>query len=158
MQKKKIDSKTKTKLILQGEYLLIGLVFLILAILKFTNILQSSEIKGRVFNFITLAGSLWIITDFIWALLSKTRRQRVDFLDKILTLPLGLYLITFDLFCIIKWNNSLDTYRFGLAIGFSYASILYIFLAIYHWYKPSKALLQILIEEEKEKAANNQEN
>ena len=158
-KEKKLSPETKVKLILQGEYLIIGLLFLVLGILKLTDVLRAtSEIRFKVFNFITLVGSLWIITDLIWFLASKKRQEKADLLDKVLILPAGLFLLVFDIISLINWNKGIGNIfltpewpRFGVGGVFVYIGAIYVFEAIYHWFRPSKTLLNAIKEDEEEK-------
>lgn len=155
--KKPMDDLTKSKLIMTIEYVIIATLFLVLAILKLCNIFNSSEVKSHIFNIVTLAGGIWIIADFIWASVSKKRRLRIDYLDKIIVLPTSLFLIPFDIFCLVNWNNFdglKEWYKYGVSGVFIFIFVIYTFLGIWHYIHPSKALL-IAVEQdriEKEKA------
>lgn len=149
--KQAIPAEKKAKLILQGEYLLIGIVFIVVGILKLTGIfLTNSEIRFHIFIFITTAGALWLYGDLIWALLSPKRRRKVDLLDKFLMIPLATSILVFDTFSFINWSDGIPVFASN-AIGthFCYIGIVYTFLAIYHWFKPSKMLLEIIAEDKK---------
>ena len=67
----------KYKLIYSGELLLIAVVFLVLGILKLTGVMTSKQPRIAIFNWITIFGGLWIITDLIWTLVSKKRRNEM---------------------------------------------------------------------------------
>ena len=71
-------------------------------------------------------------------------------LDKILILPLGLYLLTYDIF---NFTNVLvaDQARIFVPIAFFYIFIIYTFEGIYHWFKPIPGLFDDLNKEEKPK-------
>ena len=153
---KKLDKETKYKLIYSGELALFAIVFLVFAILKFTKIMGYNETRRVIFNWITLAGSAWGITDFIWALCSKKRRERVSLLDKILVLPLVAFIITFDLISLIAKPENPDFYIYMLGGAFSYVAVIYTFEAIYHFHHPIPGLLEEM-EEEEEKDENSQE-
>ena len=149
--RKPIDPLTKIKLIYSGELLFFAILFLTLAILKITGVWGGSDTRGWVFNIITLAGGTWMLVDFIWACISKERRQRkVCFLDKILGLPSGLYLIAFDIYCIIMRSQnalSADFYRIGVSILFFYMFVNMLFQAIYHYFFPLKSLVDAYYED-----------
>lgn len=164
--KNKMDPYKKTKLIYSGEFLLIAIVFLVLIILKLCDVIKSDNfIKSTIFNFVTLAGGIWLITDFIWASVSKKRRARICYLDKCLHLPIGIYLIVFDLISIINWKassyigiNSYDWFKYGIVIVFSYIVLDYSFEGIYHYFYPIPEMLKISEEikkEEEEKLLTN---
>ena len=96
--KKKMDTMTKAKLIYSGELFVFAIAFLVVAILEFTQVIKISERHHIIFNWVTLFGGSWLIADFIWALADKKRQKRIAMIDKIIHLPLGIYLIAFDLF------------------------------------------------------------
>ena len=150
-EKKKLDPVIKTKLILQGEYLLISIVFLVLGILKLTDVYKSSDVRGHIFNIVTLIGGLWAVFDFFWSTFSKKRREKVTYLDKVLAFPLGLFLIVYNLVSLIVWNNVPQWYRYGIGFVFIYAFLMLSLEAVYHWFYPTKALLEVLKEEEEER-------
>ena len=150
-KKEPMSIALKSKLIIQGEYLLIGLVFLTLGILKVTDVFQTaSEVRFRIFNFVTILGGTWILIDFFWSTFSKKRRAKVDYLDKVIILPASLALTTFDIYSFVTWNDGIPSFA-GKAIGtiFIYIGVIYIFQAVYHWFRPTKALLAAIAEDEK---------
>ena len=110
-------------------------------------------------NWITLFGGTWVIVDFVWALLSKKRRPRISLLDKALHLPAGIYLVTFDLFCIITRPDNPMVYRCGFPIAISYLCLCYIFEGIYHFYHPIPGILEAVVEvdDEEEKIEDTPE-
>ena len=141
--KKKLDIVTKAKLIYSGELALFAIAFLVLAILEFTQVIKISTRHHLIFNWVTLAGGTWLIADFLWALLSKKRRKRVALLDKIIHLPLGIYLISFDLFCLISQTQEQAVFQYGIPCALSYLFVCYTFEAIYHFFVPVPGLLDI---------------
>lgn len=150
-KKEPMSIALKGKLIIQGEYLLIGLVFLVLGILKIIGIFPtSSEVRFRIFNFVTVLGGTWIIIDFLWSTFSGKRRAKIDYIDKILVLPAGICILVFDIFSFITWTDGIPEFA-GYAIGviFVYVGVVYLFQAIYHWFRPTKALLAAIAEDEK---------
>lgn len=149
-EKKKLDPGTKAKLILQGEYLIISIVFLVLGILKLADVYKSSDVRGHIFNIITLIGGLWATFDFFWSTFSMKRREKVTYLDKVIAFPLGLFLIVYNLISLIIWDNVAQWYRYGIGFVFIYAFLMLSFMAVYHWFYPTKALLEIIKEEEEE--------
>lgn len=157
--KKKLDALTKAKLIYSGELIIIAIVFLVVAILKFTNVIPYNATRHLVLNWITLFGGTWVIVDFAWALLSKKRRPRISLLDKALHLPAGIYLVTFDLFCIITRPDNPMIYRCGFPIAISYLCLCYIFEGIYHFYHPIPGILEAVVEvdDEEEKIEDTPE-
>lgn len=150
-KKEPMSIALKGKLIIQGEYLLIGLVFLVIGILKVTGIFPtSSEVRFRIFNFVTILGSTWILIDFLWSSFSKKRRAKIDYLDKVLVLPAGLALMGFDIYSFITWNEGIPSFaNFYIGGAFIFIGAIYLFQAIYHWFRPTKALLAAIAEDEK---------
>ena len=157
-KKKKLDYYTKSKLLIQGEYLLIAIVFLVLAILRLVGVISINEIRSRIFIFITTAGSCWIIFDFFWSTFSKKHRAKVTYLDKIIMFPVGLGILTYDFISLIRWSNSEEWYRIGIAIIFLVIFCVYTFQAIYHWFYPTKAFLAAVEADLKEKEDSKKEN
>ena len=138
--KKKMDFMTKAKLIYSGELAIFALAFLVLSILEFLRIMK---VNGTVFNWITLFGGSWLIIDFIWAILDKKRQKRIALIDKILTLPLGIFLISFDLYCLIAQPADKSIYSYAIGSVFAYLCLVYTFQAIYHFKYPVPGLLDI---------------
>ena len=94
--KKKMSDFDKTKLIYSGELLLFAVVFLVLGILILTHVIKLSKNYRYIFTFLTLAGSLFIISDFVWLLCSKKRQKKNSIVDKALVLPVGVALLIID--------------------------------------------------------------
>lgn len=153
--KQKMDIETKAKLIYTIELGVFALVFITLAILKATGVIPTDPNRVRVFNWITLFGGTWLVVDFMWAFLSQKRQKRVSLLDKVLHLPAGFYLITFDIICLLGKQKD-EFYRYGIPIVLGYLGLCYIFEAIYHFWHPIPGLLDSLKEQEK-KEANEQD-
>ena len=156
--KKKMDAFTKAKLIYSGELMIFAIVFLVLGILKFTGVLGSNATRLTVFNWITLFGGTWLMIDFIWALLDKKRRKRISLVDKCLHLPAGIYLISFDLYCLIA-KPAIDSNicKYGVPIVFCYLAFAYAFEAIYHFKYPVPGLLAAIVEVDDDKVVDEQE-
>ena len=143
--KKKMDFATKAKLIYSGELLIFAIVFITLAILKVTNVIKFNETRATIFNWINIFGGAWLIADLIWAIVDKKRQQRIAIIDKFIHAPIGIYLISFDLYCLIAKPGEMF-YRFGIPIALGYLGLCYIFESIYHFKHPIPGL----IEEEEE--------
>ena len=153
---KKADPHRKIKLVYSGELLLFAILFLVFGILKMTKVMGYNETRRIVFNWITLFGSAWVITDLIWGLASKTRRQRICLLDKFLTLPVGLFIMAFDFVSLIAKPANDNFYIYSIGGVFLYISAIYFFQAIYHYFKPIPGLLED--EEDEQNIQNSQEN
>lgn len=155
--KQKMDPVKKYKLIYSGELIVIAIVAIVLGTLIWVRVLGKSDHFPYVYTILTLVGSAWIVIDFIWASLSKKRRLRISYLDKILNLPLGLGLIAFDIYSLVTGLRQ-DVYQAKyVAIFFLYIAINYIFQGIYHYFVPVPGFLESLKEEEKkpEEASNS---
>ena len=139
--KKKMDFATKAKLIYSGELLIFAVVFLVIAILKFTNVIKFNSTRALIFNWITLFGGTWLIADLIWAIFDKKRQKRIAIIDKVIHAPAGIYLISFDLFCLITKPENEMVYQIGIPIVLSYLCLCYIFEAFYHYKHPIPGLL-----------------
>lgn len=148
--KKKLDALTKAKLIYSGELIIIAIIFLVVAVLKFTGVIPYDSTRHLVFNWITLFGGTWVIIDFFWGLLSKKRRPKISLLDKALHLPAGIYMVAFDLYCIITKPTDPMIYRLGFPIAISYLCLCYIFEGIYHFYHPIPGILDAIVEVDEE--------
>lgn len=160
MTEEQLNAIRKTKLIYTIELAVIAVIFLVIAILELTHVLTISERHHMIFNFVTLAGGLWVITDFVWVLLSKKRRSRNSLLDKIMMLPLGVYLITFDIICLVNWNAlPYEVYLYGMTSAFLYIVLAYTFQAFYHFKHPIPSLVEAtLLDLEEKKAKEAEQN
>ena len=152
---KKLDKETKFKLIYSGELALFAILFLVFAILKFTKVMGYNPNRTIVFNWITIFGGTWGIIDFVWAVCSKKRQQRVSMLDKVSLLPLSLFIITYDLICFIVKPENPDFYIYMIGGAFAYVAVIYSFQAVYHFYHPIPGLLEY--DEEEQTEENSQE-
>lgn len=142
--KKKMDFMTKAKLIYSCELAIFAVIFLVLAILKFTGVIGVNATRLKVFNWITLFGGSWIVVDFFWAMFDKKRQKRIAVIDKCIHLPAGLYLIAFDLYCLIAQPSiDSDIVKLGVPIVLSYLALCYTFEAIYHFKYPVPGLLDV---------------
>ena len=146
--KKKMDFATKAKLIYSGELLVFALVFLTIAILKVTNVFKYNGTRSTIFNWITLFGGTWLVADLLWALFDKKRQKRIALIDKIIHAPAGLYLISYDLFCLITKPEDPNVYQYGVSIVLGYLGLCYTFEAIYHFFYPVPGIIDA-VEQEK---------
>ena len=150
--KKKMDMMTKAKLIYSGELLVFAIAFMVIAILEFTQVIKISERHHTIFNWVTIFGGSWLIADLLWAILDKKRQKRIAMIDKIIHAPLGIYLISFDLFCLITKPADQNIYQYGIPIALSYLCICYAFEALYHFKYPVPGLVDAASEESKEQS------
>ena len=149
MEKQKMSIEKKTKLIYSGELLIFAILFLVLATLEVLAVIGKREIMMIIFNWVTMFGGSWMIADFIWLMCSKKRQKKNSIIDKALLVPLGIYLITFDIICFCQLSFvDMAFRRLMMGIAFYYMGANYLFQAIYHWFKPVPSLLEAIQEEE----------
>lgn len=150
---KNMDIVKKSKLIYSGELILFSVIFLVLAILIVTGVIAKSETFMHIYHYVTLAGGTWMIVDFIWIMASKKRKLRASVIDKVLTLPLGIALITFDIIALSVSDLTVNPvyHKFGLFGFFLYITIIYAFEGIYHWFKPIPGFIEDILKEEEQR-------
>lgn len=142
--KKKMSASKKATIFYSVELLVISIIFLVVATLEITDVIHISVRQHVIFNIVTTLGGSWLIADFIWASFSSRRKARICYLDKILHLPLGLYLICFDTIMYVHWNSlAYEVYLYGMTGAFYYIAACYLFEAIYHYFKPIPGLVDV---------------
>ena len=139
--KKKMDFATKAKLFYSGELIIIAIVFIVISILKLTNVFKYNETRSLIFNWITIFGGAWVIADLIWAIVDKKRQKRICLIDKIIHAPAGIYFITFDLYCLIAHPGEMF-YQRAIPVVLLYLAACYIFESIYHFKYPIPGLIE----------------
>lgn len=155
---KKMSKETKIKLIYSGELLVFAIVFLVFGILKMTKVMGYSETRRIVFNWITIFGGAWGIADFIWAICSKKRQKRISMVDKILLVPLAVFIMTFDFISLIAKPSNDNFYIYCVGAAFLYVAVIYTFQSIYHFFKPIPGLFDDDEEEKKPEDSSIEEN
>ena len=167
MEKKKLDDLTKAKLIYSGELIFFAIVFIVLGILKITNILNISKNSKAIwytyfFVILTFCGGIWFVVDFIWTIKSEKRRKKSSLVDKILLLPSSLATFIFDIRAFIVGIESIreplnglnnNLLNFYTSFLFFYFAIIYIFQAFYHYKYPLPLILEEIEKEKAEKEA-----
>ena len=153
--KKKMDFATKAKLIYSGELIIIAVAFIVIAILKLTNVFKYNETRSLIFNWITIFGGTWVIVDLIWAIVDKKRQKRICLLDKIIHAPAGIYFIAFDLYCLIAHPGEMF-YQRAIPVVLLYLAACYIFESIYHYKYPIPGLLEEEIKENQEDSSREE--
>jgi len=146
MKKEKMSDEKKLKLVYSGELMVFAVVFGVLGILFLCGVISPADWKRYLFTYVTLVGGTWLIVDIIWALASKKRRAKVCLLDKFLVTPVAPVLISFSIYCIINGCNETLPYRYFIGGDLTYLSLVYIFMAIYHYFKPTAQMLEIIKE------------
>ena len=139
-----MSDEKKIKLIYSLELLVFALVFLVLGILKVTQVLRTNSTVRTIFNWVTIFGGTWAIVDFVWVLCSKKRRKKNSLLDKALIVPLGIYIITYDLICIIGPTRDDSFYAYCMSAVFFYAVLIFTFQAIYHYWHPIPSIVEAI--------------
>ena len=157
MSRSKMPDDKKVKLIYSGEIFIFAIIFATIAILKMVGVLPYKEIIRIIFNWISLFGGLWLIADFIWLMCSKRRRKKNSVLDKALFLPLGIYIITYDLICLIGPKQDDKFYIFMISGALLYVSVVYIFEAIYHYFRPIPSIVSAIEQIQKEQEEQPEE-
>lgn len=140
--KKKMSAEQKSILAYSLELFIFGIVFGVLGALRITGVIGYNETRRVVFNWITLVGCTIGIGDFIWFCFSKRRRARNFLPDKLAVLALAIFMITYDLICLIGGNPSPEfcTYMLGGAI--CYVGVIYLFQGVYHYFRPVPGYLE----------------
>ena len=140
----------KTKRIFLIEYLLISVVAFTLGFLKMFGIIGNSATRLLVYNILTTVGFAYILFDLSLCLFKKEKRAKTCFIDRILTLIVGLYLIVFDIMCYINRNIDLVFVKYSIASVLLYAGCISMFMGIYHHFKPTAQLYEVVEEEYQE--------
>ena len=146
----------KVKLLFLIEYLLIAALFIVLGTLFLAEVIKVAEWKRYAFTYVTLFGGAWIIIDFFWCMFSTSRRTKISMIDKWLLLPVGVALLSFDIYAIINGCAEALPYRWVIGIDLVYLGVVYVFQAIYHWYRPIPALLEAALADEERKKEEEQ--
>ncbi len=141
----------KTKLIFTVEYLLIAAVVIVIGFLRMFDIMEYSEKRLLIYNIITLVGVAYLIFDLIFNTVKKERREKICWVDKILTGIAGLYLLVFDILVLSKVLTDLSAIKYSVASVLLYAGAVSTFLGIYHYKYPSKQVLEVVEEEYNQK-------
>ena len=146
---KELNEIEKAKLVYSLELGIFGVIFLVVGLLKMLAVLGHND---QVFTWITIFGSAWTFFDFGWFILSKKHRKMSCWIDKALTLPAGIFILTFDIISFAtNFQMGENYYRYGIASIFIYISLVFIFESIYHYFYPLPAILEEAEEEAKEK-------
>ena len=140
--KKKMDMLTKAKLIYSIELGVFAILFIVLSILRFVGLIGYNATRSLIFNWITVFGGSWIIADFFWAIFDKKRQKRIALIDKFIHLPAGIYLVAFDLYCLISKPSNDKIYQYGIASILMYLGLCYTFEAIYHFKYPVPGIIE----------------
>lgn len=135
----------RIKLIYSGELLLFAVVFIVLGILQLLAVIKQSERFQLIFKIVTLVGATWLVTDFVWVMLSAKRKAKNSIMDKAMMLPLAIYLYFFDVLGFVL-KPGYGYYQVGVPAAFFYISCAYIFQGIYHYYHPVPSVIEMIEE------------
>ena len=135
----------KYKLIYSGELIVFAVVFLVLGILELLRVIKLSDRFQLIFKIVTLVGATWLITDFVWVMLSPKRKAKNAVMDKAMMLPLAVYLYVFDILGFVL-KPGYGYYQVGVPAAFFYIACAYVFQGIYHYYHPVPSVLEIIEE------------
>ena len=152
-EKKKMDNITKAKLIYSIELAAFSILFLVLGILKYCNVITLSErYRQFVFPIITLLGGTWFIIDLIWAIASPKHREKSSLFDKALIAPASLATVTFDIYVLVVGGLNVEytVFKFYSATLFIYISIIYAVQSLYHYIHPLPYLVNEIKKAEEE--------
>ena len=169
MDNEKAKLIKKVKLIYSIELAIFSILFAVLGPLFLTEVISVADWKRVAFTYITLVGGLWLITDFIWMLVSPKRRKKNSFFDKIIVLPAALASLTFDIYVLSaglvhigEGEATSPVFHYYIGSVMIYLSACYIAQIIYHWFRPLPSLMlaveEALAEEAEEKEKEAAEN
>lgn len=164
MAKAKMDPAKKTKLIYSGELVVFSVIFLVIGFFKLFGVIGTNPTYRLVFSIITSCGALFMYGDFLFSLINKKRRAKVCLLDKIINLPAATYLIVYNILSFLAIGNVIVLpelfYKISMAAVIFYLSGSYCFQGIYHYFNPTKELLEAiqLDEEERKRKALEEAN
>ena len=149
-----MDETKKMIIVYTVELSVFAIAFLTLAILEFTRVLNISETHLRIINWVSIFLAPVGIIDFIWFWFSPIRRKKNSLLDKLLLLPLSIYIIVFDIICFMKYAEpQLELAQIMIPIALSYVTFVYALEAIYHYKHPVPMLLMEIEKEKQEQQA-----
>ena len=135
----------KIKWIYSGELLLIAVVFLVLGILELLKVITIKDRFQLIFKIVTLVGATWLVVDFFWTLLSPKKRAKNSLMDKIMMLPLAVYLYVFDIVGFVN-PRPYEYYQIGIPMVFFYIVCAYTFQGIYHYFNPIPMVQEMINE------------
>ena len=160
MEKKKLSDETKIKLIYSGDLLVIALVLIVIGALKYANVIVTKPTRLFVYNILSACCGIWMVAEFIWAMVSPKKKARTPMLDKIMMLPIGVYILCFDAICFTRKAMGLDPLevyiRFSVGTVLTVIGLVYIFQAIYHFYHPVPQIIEAIEETEKARLEEEQ--
>ena len=145
MDKEKLLKKTKMIFLL--EYIAIAVILILVGFLRLFEVIKFSEQRLLVYNILTLIGFAYITFDLIWYIASKKKRERSDLIDKLLPIPLAIFLLVFDILVLAKIITDPSIIKYCISAVLLYAGAYSLSMGIYHHFKPSKMLL-LAVEEE----------
>ena len=128
------------------ELLVFSVVFIVLGILELLGIIGNNLDWRLVFTYITLVGITLFIAFNVWSFVDPKRRAKVDVIDRVMLIPGPIAVLVLDIITLIKGTGDplvMELHKYIIGCVFIYFGACYIFQAIYHYYFPSKMLLEI---------------
>ena len=140
------------------ELLVFSVVFIVLGILELLGIIGNNLDWRLVFTYITMVGIAIFIGINVWSFVDPKRRARVDVIDRVMLIPGPIAVLILDITTLVRGTGDplvMDMHKYIIGIVFLYFGACYIFQAIYHYYFPSKMMLEL---EESAKAEEAEES
>ena len=150
MNENKMPTEKKIRITFLLEYVILAIVALVVGVLKMAGVIPTKPTRLLIYNIISIVGAAYFIIEIVWYFLSEKKRQRTDLLDKLIVLPVLLYLLAFDIYCFIYYGKPMWDIFVTMSIGsaLTYVGLVYIFLGIYRYKHPSKMILEAIKEVE----------
>lgn len=139
---KKLDELTKAKLIYSGMLLVIGIVAITIGILQLVQIIEIKEWLINVFKFVPFLGLAYFIFDYVTLFTNKKKREKVCLVDKFSLIFIPPFSVTFAILLWCGNNYACNSPQLFIGPLIITLGVVYIFQAIYHWFRPLKDLLE----------------
>ena len=128
------------------ELLVFSAIFITLGILELLGIIGNNLDWRLVFTYITLVGVTLFVAFNIWSFVDPKRRAKVDVIDRVMLIPGPIAVLVLDIITLIKGTGDplvMELHKYIIGCVFIYFGACYIFQAIYHYYFPSKMLVEM---------------
>ena len=151
---KSLPLDVKLKLVYSGEIIAIALIALVIGVLKIVGVIPTKPTRLLIYNIISLLGACYLLFDFVWIIVSKKHRAKSCLLDKITVLPMMGYIFAFDVICFIDKANGVTTddnfVKYSVGAILISLGALYIFQGIYHYFKPTPQVIELIEDTERQ--------
>lgn len=138
----------KEKKIYTIELIVFCVIFLVLGILILVDVIPIKGTFRHILIYVSLAGVAWLIADWVWTLISPKRRKKQSLFDKFLVLPSAISVLVFDIITFVQgFDETEQLHETFVGILFVYIAVVYLAMAIYHWFKPHPLLLEMSSDE-----------